>query len=108
KGSVSIIADNDNASSDVDSHTKTSNIRIHHAQINQDGEFVKSDENLTMQDEPNHQELCELEQAFVQKAINKDLDLTAHMSNAVESLRICLAADLSIRSNKTVYIKQGS
>ena len=103
-GSVSIVADTDNASADVDSHTKTSNIRIHHSALNASGEFVTEDENLNMEDEPSHQQLCDLEQQYVLKAITEDIDLTQHMSNAIESLRICLAADESIRSNKSVYL----
>lgn len=103
-GSVSIVADTDNASADVDSHTKTSNIHIHHSALNAGGEFVTEDEKLNMQDEPSHQQLCDLEQQYVLKAITQDIDLTQHMSNAIESLRICLAADESIRTNKSVYL----
>jgi hypothetical protein len=32
---------------------------------------------LSMAGEPGHQDLCDLEQAFVLKAIREDLDLTA-------------------------------
>jgi len=103
-GSVSIVADADNASADVDSHTKTSNIRIHHSDLNESGEFMAKDEILTMQDEPDHQQLCDLEQKFVLRAINQDIDLSQHMNNAIESLRICLAADESIRTNKSIYL----
>ena len=104
-GSVSIVADADNSSADVDAHTETSNIRIHHAKLNADGEFAKQDTNIAMDDEPGHQELCGLEQEFVHKAINQDLDLTSHMKNAIQSLQICLAADESIRNNSTIYLK---
>ena len=40
-----------------------------------------------MAGEPGHQELCDLEQAFVLKAIREDLDLDRHMDDAVQSLR---------------------
>ena len=36
------------------------------------------------------------------KAIREDIDLTRHMEDAVQSLRICLAADESIRTGKPV------
>ena len=103
-GSVSIVADSDTASADVDSHTKTSNIRIHHSALNDSGEFITADENLSMQDEPSHQQLCDLEQEYILHAINQDVDLSGHMHNAIESLRICLAADESIRTNKSIYL----
>ncbi|OUS29062.1 oxidoreductase ['Osedax' symbiont bacterium Rs2_46_30_T18] len=102
-GAVSIVADAAD-SADVDAHTKTSNIRVHQAALDSSGKFVNSDQNMSMQDEPGHNQLCELEQLFVYRAIREDLDLSSHMQNAVESLRICLAADESIRTNKTVYL----
>ena len=57
-----------------------------------------------MTGEPGHQELCDREQAFVAKAIGEDIDLTRHMQDAVQSLAICMAADESIRSGKTVEL----
>ncbi len=38
------------------------------------------------------------------RAIQEDLDLSAHMSDAVSSLRIVLAADESIRTGKIVAL----
>ena len=57
-----------------------------------------------MADEPDHQELCEREQAFFLKAIREDLDLTDWMNDAVNSLRIVLAADESIRTRQAVHL----
>lgn len=57
-----------------------------------------------MAGEPDHQGLCDREQAFVLKAIREDLDLSRHMDDAVQSLAICLAADRSIRSGETVAL----
>ena len=54
--------------------------------------------------EPGHQGLCELEQAYVLKAITEDIDLDRHMSDAVQSLRICLGADESVRTGRTVKL----
>jgi hypothetical protein len=57
-----------------------------------------------MADEPDHQELCEREQAFFLKAIREDLDLSDWMTDAVNSLRIALAADESIRPRRAVEL----
>ena len=103
-GCVSIVMPSDAKSDDIDTHTKTSTIRIHSAKTDADGKLVTPDENLVMQGEPGHQELCEREQAFVLDAIRNDVDLSRHMDDAVQSLRICLAADESVRTGKIVTL----
>lgn len=97
-GSVSIVIDEAAKSDDIDTHTKTSTIRIHKAQTKLDGSFASPDQLLKMDDEPGHQELCDREQAFVLKAIRKNLDLSQHMHDAVKSLAVVLAADKSIKT----------
>jgi len=57
-----------------------------------------------MTDEPDHQGLCEREQAFVYEAICDDVDLERHWRDAVQSLRICLAADESVRTGLSVQL----
>jgi hypothetical protein len=57
-----------------------------------------------MTDEPGHDELCAREQAFMLRAIREDLDLERHMRDAVQSLRICIAADESVRSGAAVNL----
>jgi predicted dehydrogenase len=104
KGCVSIVMDEGARSDDIDTHTKTSTIRLHKAELGPDGRFTKPDELLRMDGEPGHQELCEREQAFVLRAIREDLDLTRHMEDAVQSLRVCLAADESVRTGKAVVL----
>ena len=95
-GAVSIRMPEDARSDDVDTHTKTSMLRLHRVgQPKQD---------ISMADEPGHQELCEREQAFVARAITEDVDLTRHLQDAVQSLAICLAADESVRSGKAVRL----
>jgi hypothetical protein len=84
KGSVSLVpeeearseADALSGSADIDKHTKTDAIRLHHAAVGPDKHFLKPDEVFSMEDEPGHQELCDREQAFFLKAIREDLDLT--------------------------------
>lgn len=104
KGSVSIVMDPNAKSDDIDTHTKTAVIRLHNAETGPDGRFLKADEDLKMAGEPGHQELCDREQAYVLKAIREDIDLTRHMDDAVQSLRICLAADESVRTGRPVKL----
>ena len=102
--SVSIVVEEGARSADIETHTKTSRIRLHRAELGPDGNFASPDEWLSMTGEPGHQGLCDREQAFVHQAITEDLDLTRHMDDAVASLRICLAADESVRTGKTVRL----
>jgi predicted dehydrogenase len=101
-GSVSIVMDEGAKSADIDTHTKTALIRLHHAALKPDGSFVRADEMRSMADEPGHQALCDREQAFVLKAIVEDLDLKRHMNDAVRSLEVVLAADRSMRERRAI------
>ncbi len=103
KGAVSIAVDEAKTdSASIDSHTKTSALRLHHAALTTDGRLARRDEILGMDDEPGHQELCNREQRAFLKAIRDDEDLTEHARGAIESLRIALAADESIRTGRLV------
>jgi len=108
RGSVSIVKDPNEAaaasSDDIDSHTKTNCLRVHHSAIDDRNEFVKPDEFINTEDEPDHQTLCDREQAYLLRAIEEDLDLTDHMQDAVNSLRIVLAADESARTGQVVTL----
>jgi predicted dehydrogenase len=107
KGSVSIVAKNASGtgrSSDVSSHTQTEALRLHHAATSADGSFARADEIIEIEDEPDHDELCFCEQEFFLRAIREDLDLTAHLRAALDSLRIVLAADRSAREGQTVKL----
>ena len=97
RGAVSIRMAEDARSDDMDTHTKTSTLRLHRVGI--------GPRDLSMADEPGHQALCEREQAFVARAITENLDLTRHMRDAVQSLAICLAADESVRSGQPVKLQ---
>lgn len=104
KGCVSIVMSDSAKSDDIDTHTKTNIIRVHRAVTGADGRFTSPDENLSMRDEPDHQGLCDREQAFMLKAVRDNLDLSRHMSDAVRSLAVCLAADESVRTGKVVRL----
>jgi predicted dehydrogenase len=96
RGAVSIRMPDSARSDDIDTHTKTSTIRLHR--------IGQPDEDLSMADEPGHQALCDREQAFVARAIRDDLDLTRHLQDAVRSLAVCLAADESVRTGQPVRL----
>ncbi|MCI2397781.1 Gfo/Idh/MocA family oxidoreductase [Aliiroseovarius subalbicans] len=92
-GSVSITDAATSGSSDVEGHTKVGGILVH---------TPEGDRKVDMPGEPGHQELCDAEQAFVLRAIAENIDLTRHMTDAVQSLAICLAADESIRTGQPI------
>ncbi len=105
KGCVSIAMDESKTeSASVDSHTKTSALRVHYSALDTKGRFAKPDEILQMDDEPGHQELCNREQRAFLAAIRNDEDLSEHARGAVDSLRIVLAADKSVRTAEVVTL----
>ena len=96
-GSVSITDGNKGASADVDGHTRVGSILVHRP---------GGDHSIDLPDEPGHQALCDAEQAYMLRAIAEDIDLTRHMTDAVQSLAICLAADESIRTGQPVSLEE--
>jgi len=105
KGSVSIaMEESKTQSADVDSHTKTSALRVHHALLNPEGRFVTPDEIIRMDDEPGHQELCDREQLLFLDAIRNERDMDQHVQDAINSLRIVLAADHSVKTGEVVKL----
>nr|WP_010398158.1 Gfo/Idh/MocA family oxidoreductase [Paracoccus sp. TRP] len=97
RGAVSIRMPEDARSDDIDTHTRTSTLRLHRV-----GE---PDQDISMQGEPGHQELCDAEAAFMARAITEDMDLSRHMQDAVSSLAVCLAADESVRTGQPVRLR---
>jgi predicted dehydrogenase len=104
KGSVSIVMDEDTGSDDINSHTRTSTIRLHHGSLDKADKFAFKDRILSMESEPDHQELCNRQQAFMLKVIRENIDMSRHLQDAVQSLKICLAADRSIKSQQAVTL----
>ncbi len=107
KGCVSIVANDAGKAGNSDSvedHTKTESLKVHYADIDEENEFLKKDEWIDLTDEPDHQELCNREQAFFLKAIAEDLDLEKSMQDAVNSLRIAIACDESVKTGKIVRL----
>lgn len=104
-GSVSIVMkDAGIGSADINAHTQTSRLLVHHAELGAGDMLARPDDWLDMAGEPDHQALCDREQDFVYRAITEDIDLGRHMDDAVNSLRICLAADESVRTGLAVKL----
>lgn len=107
KGCVSIVdraGERAAGSADVDSHTKTNSLRVHWQDRDARDEFVRADEWIDTDDEPDHDGLCLREQQFLLRAIRDDVDLGDHLADAVDSLRIVLAADRAAREGRTVEL----
>lgn len=98
-GAVSITDGNKGASDDIDGHTKVGGLLVHRP---------GGDRRIDLPDEPGHQQLCDAEQGWIVDAIRRDVDLSRHMKDAVQSLRICLAADESIRTGQTIILRPGA
>jgi len=106
-GSASIVATDAGGkgnSDNVGAHTKTESIRVHHAALDANNEFLRKDEIINLRDEPDHQELCNREQAWFHNAIIQDMDLTLHLQDAVNSLRIAFACDTSVRTGEVIKL----
>jgi predicted dehydrogenase len=107
KGCVSIVAkeaSGSGKSDNVDSHTKTESLKVHYADIDSSNNFIKSDEWIDLADEPDHQELCNREQLYFLKAIHEDINLTTHLADAVNSLKVAFACDESVKTGKVVKL----
>jgi len=105
KGCVSIVAEKaaaEGQSANVDAHTQTQALRLHHSKLTPDGTFARSDETIRLDDEPDHDQLCQREQEYFLAAILGNLDLTDHMQDAISSMRIVAAADESFHTGKTI------
>jgi predicted dehydrogenase len=107
KGSASIVAKTASEagqSDQIDAHTKTESILVHHADLNEKQLFAKKDEWIDLKDEPNHQELCNREQLYFLHTILHDIDLTEHLEDALNSLKIAFACDESVKTGKGVAL----
>ncbi len=83
---------------------RTHTLKLHHAELDNRGEPVHQDEQFIMQNEPSHADLCRIEQEFLLRAIRDDLNLDEHLDGVLNSLKIALAADESVRSGRVVYL----
>ena len=107
KGAVSIVAKDAGGagkSDSIEAHSKTESLRVHYADLDKEEKFVRQDEWINLKDEPDHQELCNREQRYLLKAIRENLDLSDHMQDAVNSLRIAFACDQSVKTGQVVKL----
>lgn len=104
KGCVSISDSDKGASDDIEGHSKTGSLKLHHSNLDANGHFTQKDEIINTADEPDHDGLCLLEQEYFLDAIVNNRDLTHHLSDAVNSLKIVLAADESVKTGRTVLL----
>jgi len=91
-------------SSDIHTHAKSGAIRLHHARLLPDQSLAESDEEFQIADQPDHDEMSVRKQRFLLDAIHGKRDLADHMRDAVNSLRIVLAADESVRTGRAVEL----
>ena len=106
-GSVSIVEplDNNDIKSDkIDSHTKTNLLLIHNEKRDENGMFLNPDRHINTEDEPDHNTLCEHEQRYLLKIIEEDIDISQEMKDVINSMKIVLAADKSIKTGKQVEV----
>ena len=101
-GSVSLLANNFYKRSDTE--TEKNIILQHHSKLNNNDEFILNDKKIQLPENPTHEELCKTEQVFLLNAIRNNTDLTEHMNSALNSLKIVLAADKSIKTGKTITL----
>lgn len=107
KGCVSIVAKDASKagqSDNVDAHSKAESLNVHYANIDAANNFTRKDEWIDFADEPDHNELCKREQLFFLDAIQNDKDLTDHVEDAVNSLRIAFACDESVKTGEVVRL----
>ena len=105
KGCVSIDKDLSSVDpSDVSKHTTVDSIILHSSEADAKGLQVKKDQVVKIEEEPDHNELCKREQEYLYRAIVEDIDLTDHISDAVNSLEICFAAVESYQTGRAVHL----
>ena len=89
-------------SADLNRHTSTGSLVLHHSELDESGHFPTPDEWLYANNEPTHLELCHRQQALLLRAIREDIDLSEHMEETVMSLAIVLAAQKSCEQGRVI------
>ena len=105
KGCVSIDKDLTGVDpSDVSKHVTVNSIIVHSSEA--DAQRLRGEEG------PGHphrgragpHELCKREQEVLYRAITEDVDLTDHVADAVNSLKICFAAVESYQTGRAIRL----
>ena len=103
RGSVSMLERSGDNSDNIDSHVETQQIKLHRWSNSGDTQQLK-DEWIQTDDEPDHDALCRLEQESLLHAIKANTDLTSHWNAAIDSLRVVLAADESVKTGEVIKL----
>jgi predicted dehydrogenase len=106
-GAVSMINlnDNKNATSDnVKSHVEVAGLKIHNSQLDGKGNFKNNDYTIKLPEELEHDQLCLSEQKYLIKAMENNIDLSTHWNDVINSQKIVMAADESIRTGNTINL----
>jgi hypothetical protein len=104
KGCVSLEKDLTADPSDVSRHAEVAGMLVHSSEAGPDGYAAKKDQFVKFVDEPDHNELCRLEQAYLLKAITEDINLDDFVGDAVNSLKICFAAVESYKTGRAIKL----
>ncbi|MEI6386409.1 MAG: Gfo/Idh/MocA family oxidoreductase [Spirochaetota bacterium] len=104
KGCVSIDKDPTADPSDLAKHTSVDSIILHSSAMDAAGAQAEKDRLIKIEDEPDHNELCRREQEYLLRAITEDIDLSEHVEDAVNSLKICFAAVESQASGTVIHL----
>lgn len=91
-------------SSDIHTHGAMEALLVHHAELNAEQGLVEGDQVIPVVDKPDHDEICRLEQLYLLDAIRNDRDIGEGMEAAVNSLKIVLAADRSIKEGRMIEL----
>ncbi|MEX0685267.1 MAG: Gfo/Idh/MocA family oxidoreductase [Balneolales bacterium] len=105
KGSVSILKNTfdkpGGSSANVEDHIVVDKLLRHHSVTDENGH----DDIIDIEHKPDHDQLCLLEQQYFLKAIKDDIDMSNHLKVAIQTLKIVLACDESVRTGKIVPLK---
>lgn len=101
-GSVSFVDKTDSDNTVMGSVVSNECLLLHHAATDKDGSFSRPDEVISLDEASDFDTLCRREQEFLLRAIREDIDLSKHLEDAVNSLKIVLAADESFRTDSPV------
>jgi len=108
KGSVSIHKKTSDEprgiSADIGEHTTVKQLHIHSSELDSEGNLKHKDKLINAPEQPGHDELCLFEQQYFLKAIREDLDLSDHLKEVVNTLKIVLAADQSVKTGTVIQL----
>jgi predicted dehydrogenase len=101
RGAVSLVMGDDADPADINSHTNAGQLCLRMAQ-GDGGHADYEDAWIALGDSVDHQGLCDLEQAFLAKAVVEDADLSEHHHDALRSLEIVLLAEQSMQERRAI------